>query len=558
MVVNKNIRFYQPNDPYYWEVDNLPLTDLLNNDIALEERIDALEDSLNDVGSSYKGSFSTTTLKDLKAYVEPSEGSPGQFGKVFVQPGKFTARMQVPASRESGWRMMRDDDDFFNNTNLNGTGGLDSNSTLFDFVRRSKGLARTAIVDFKTFADGSDQFVTLDTFDSSEFNSAQAPQERLDLIFVRGSVALDTDPSEYTPNLQTASIGVIKGAYFRTDQAASPDQKNSGRFQSPTSKVKGRVTGMAASEIPATTELPNYGSVPMPEDLANFAWHKSTATTVVEDITAQQLTTGASFCLPIAYVRVPQGYQTGTLIPQENIIDIRPFLRTAELTYNERAAVASSVRPNGLNPFVTQSHLLDEVTPVRNIAESANDVAQSAAGVAASNAAAIADLQTTTQDHEGRITVLEGGGSSGGAGGQKWAFIPPYEIYANEPASDTAKFGGNGIPSYALITPAFNGQTPVAVQFRVKMLQQTGAATEVGLRMIGSSAGGTQVVAREVCRAGIGGSGNPSGGGQINTFLLPAIVAATGEVTIGFEAVGATPIPSTVRISVYIDGYIYE
>jgi hypothetical protein len=122
MVVNKNIRFYQPNDPYYWEVDNLPLTDLLNNDIALEERIDALEDSLNDVGSSYKGSFSTATLKDLKAYVEPSEGSPGQFGKVFVQPGKFTARMQVPASRESGWRMMRDDDDFFNNTNLRENG----------------------------------------------------------------------------------------------------------------------------------------------------------------------------------------------------------------------------------------------------------------------------------------------------------------------------------------------------------------------------------------------------------------------------------------------------
>ena len=552
MVVNKNIRFYQPNDPYYWEVDNLPLTDLLNNDIALEERIDALEDSLNDVGSSYKGSFSTTTLRDLKAYVEPSEGSPGQFGKVFVQPGKFTARIQVPASRESGWRMMRDDDDFFNNTNLNGTGGLDSNSTLFDFVRRSKGLARTAIVDFKTFADGSDQFVTLDTFDSSEFNSAQAPQERLDLIFVRGSVALDTDPSEYTPNLQTASIGVIKGAYFRTDQAASPDQKNSGRFQNPTSKVKGRIIGMAASEIPATTELPNYGSVPMPEDLANFAWHKPTAVTVVEDITAQQLTTGASFCLPIAYVRVPQGYQTGTLIPQENIIDIRPFLRTAELTYNERAAVASSVRPNGLNPFVTQSHLLDEVTPVKTLAESANDAAQSASGIATSNAAAIADLQTTTQDHEVRITDLENAGATGGGGvGQKWSFINTY-IVCNNADSNSSFFGQSGSVMYYNITNAFNGKTPVAVQFRVKMLQIDGDAAEVGLRMHGSTG------EREVCRCGlnINGAFPIVNGGQINTFLLPALVDGNGTVTVGLEVAG-TP-SSKIKISVYIDGFVYE
>jgi len=48
--IKRNIRFYQPNDPYYWQVDNLPLTDLLANDIILENRIDDLETSLSDIG----------------------------------------------------------------------------------------------------------------------------------------------------------------------------------------------------------------------------------------------------------------------------------------------------------------------------------------------------------------------------------------------------------------------------------------------------------------------------------------------------------------------------
>ncbi len=39
MVVNdikENIRFYKPNDPYFYEVDNLPLIDLLENDKTLK------------------------------------------------------------------------------------------------------------------------------------------------------------------------------------------------------------------------------------------------------------------------------------------------------------------------------------------------------------------------------------------------------------------------------------------------------------------------------------------------------------------------------------------
>jgi len=39
VTVNENIRFYKPNDPYFYEVDNLPLIDLLENDKTLADAI---------------------------------------------------------------------------------------------------------------------------------------------------------------------------------------------------------------------------------------------------------------------------------------------------------------------------------------------------------------------------------------------------------------------------------------------------------------------------------------------------------------------------------------
>ena len=75
----------------------------------------------------------------------------------------------------------------------------------------------------------------------------------------------------------------------------------------------------------------------------------------------------AGFCIPVAYVRVPFSHVEGNPLPVDSVIDIRPILRTAELTYNERAAVAASVQPNGNNPFVTTSHLSTKLLPVETL-----------------------------------------------------------------------------------------------------------------------------------------------------------------------------------------------
>ena len=41
-MLNENIRFFKPNDPYYYEVDNLPLVQLLENCVDLQNQIDVL------------------------------------------------------------------------------------------------------------------------------------------------------------------------------------------------------------------------------------------------------------------------------------------------------------------------------------------------------------------------------------------------------------------------------------------------------------------------------------------------------------------------------------
>ena len=84
------------------------------------------------------------------------------------------------------------------------------------------------------------------------------------------------------------------------------------------------------------------------------------------------------------------------------------------------------------------------------------------------------------------------------------------------------------------------------------MLQITGDAPEVALRMHGSSG------AREVCRCGLDiHDGYPNvNAGQINTFLYPPEFTTDGKIQIGLEAAG-TP-SSLIKISVYIDGFIYE
>ena len=75
------------------------------------------------------------------------------------------------------------------------------------------------------------------------------------------------------------------------------------------------------------------GSFPSPDDLGNLAPN------LAYDLLDNNTQLVGQCVLPICYVLVEENV---TALSQANIIDIRPFLRGAELTYNERAGVAAA------------------------------------------------------------------------------------------------------------------------------------------------------------------------------------------------------------------------
>lgn len=560
--INRAIRFYQPNDPYYWQVDNLPLTDLLDNDIILENRIGVLEEAVKGLGNNSKGSFGLGALADLKAWVEPPTGASEDFGKVYVRPGKFTARMQLPASRESGWRMMRDSDANFNNTSFDGERGLNSTTVSDDFVRFTRGIGRTSVVELYPNIDGTDKSVVIESFDPSEFNSNSAPAERMDLVYIKATGALDTDHTNL--GIPLASVGIIKGAYFRTDEAAGV-QANGSRFEIATSRLAGRMTGMASSEITTGT---TFGSIPSPDDLTNFAWHEPGAGVPSQGILlGQQVETQAAFTLPVAYVRVPQGYVEGQPLPEENVIDIRPFLRSAELTYNERAAILASNNPAGSNPFVTNSRLMFEVDRItEDLATLTGQVNENTAKIGALSVDVLRLQQdvegtgsspnTQSLNHEGRITALETGAATGRT----------FPVQRNEFFVTTntifqgATVGQLGTPSnprtwrIETYIPAFRRSKIVAVQFRV-VTKGYGDTDSINfLYMRGGSLPFRPVSIWGVAQANGSLRRNM---GSVNTFYAPVDATSVGNTTeLSFQTYATGS--GDVDHSIYIDGYIHE
>jgi len=563
--INRSIRFYQPNDPYFWEVDNLPLTDLLSNDVILENRLKSLEDRFGPGGGT-----KLEDIADLKAYVEPLSGIPQNFGRVFVKPGKFTSRMQLPATRESGWRMMRDKDDNFNNSPFGGTLGLDSTSVQDDFVRASKGVGRTAVVEFTSNVDLTDKSIAIESFDPAEFNSSQAPEERLDLIYIRGSKALDTNYESSA--ISEASIGIIKGAYFRTD-AAGGVATNGPRFLNEDVRNSGRTTGMSITEIPVETTLTGYGTVPMPEDLANFAWHKNQSSEALTSLIDQQVETQALFTLPVAYVRVPVSFQEGSPLNADAIIDIRPFLRSAEMTYNERAAVAASVSPNGFNPFVTLSHMQEVTTPLESSIQTLTTQVEGNTGRIASNSSRILNAESNIDqltvdvrgtassqtaeglNHEGRLAALENvlGGANTPIERHKFLSVP----YAAFEGLTATLLGTETSPvrhDISLAIPSLARSGLVAVQFRVV---SHGGTSDTGSPNYLKIRGGVQTF-RTVNLWGVAQSNGDlrRNFGSTNTFYgdIDKDLLSNNTISISFET--ACTGTSDVSHSIYIDGYI--
>ena len=261
------------------------------------------------------------------------------------------------------------------------------------FVKMWRGVFRTTVVDFPEstieipawndedfyYYDENDNKVTIDA------------DQRIDLL-VAYSVSIDSSGtalqdyetgfgntgSTPSPRKITAPVlGLYKGAGVGikkdglttviTKEGLSPDTPPPG---------SARIVGNASDKLntnnqgitaPDGTKI--YGSFPTPDDLLNLA------PVIALGVDSDDLQLVGQAALPLAYIVVKK---SETNITQNDIIDIRPFLRTTELTYNERAGVAAANPPLSFaNPAVgsyTLQRVVDGIqTNIDNLPEPEKD-----------------------------------------------------------------------------------------------------------------------------------------------------------------------------------------
>ena len=470
------VRHFKSNDPYYYEVDNIPVKQLEESQNFLKDQVDGIiarQNNKQDIEIDRSG------FSELKPYVT------GDDRKVRVKPGKFTARindgytmtpLQVirqvagfsnykdangisdlntwevetnigtyvsgvlnefqqgllgdalnmnglaerafvfPVWDDDGFHLAKGfdvsgtitpgysqfDDDFSADDRPpypNFVGTLLKNSTpettrdliliknVYDpdaqnvpqgnqqgrveaeFIRRWRGAIRTSIVDVP-----EELVATVPDFDSNDFfytdeagtRQPLAANQRIDLLFIY-SKAVDAESTTIpsfdangSPTVLTEpALGILKGAGIGISrETASNDENADDRVSLQT--LDGTPIMLAhpgdenGNNTGFTTEAGVIkGSFPSPDDLMNLA-----------PLLSEQLETTAfqligQSILPVAYVRVQSpGGPIADLITDEDVIDIRPFFRTTELTYNERAGIAAATPQISIaNPVVSEANL---------------------------------------------------------------------------------------------------------------------------------------------------------------------------------------------------------
>ena len=382
--INPNIRYYLPGDPYYYQVDNLPLQDLQANDMSLQEQIDNLNTRIDNVlNTPDRGVFS-----ELLPYFTRD-------GVVRVKDGNFIARVNTKASFENGLMERKYGSDADSETvSLLDPGAstqaraLDAGRTLAEQYE-AKSAVRNAVIQYVDTHE-----IEIPSFDDEDFTDSDAPDYRIDLLYIQASPGMDESNEtmqRFGNAEETARLGLVRGGYFRVDNTIPARQQ--GDILS-VDGLEGKLLGLSQVDVLGREE----GTIPAPDDIVNSSYKSNTEpagyishtpgiSTLALDVWAEEQRNNLGvFCLPVAYIKVPRGYLAGTTLPITGLVDIRPFFRSAELTLSERQAIATSHAPSLNNRFMTVEDPdyvhLKEVT-----------------------VQGMGNLEQ--QDHEGRIQTLE-------------------------------------------------------------------------------------------------------------------------------------------------------
>lgn len=476
------IRYFKANDPIYYEVDNIPLKQLHENDLWLKDQIFNLK-------LSTEGGVERQNINELRPYTTGSDNI------VKVKPGRFTARindaysitpLQVikkiagdSAADYNTWTaeslssselstiiqafkqsvainlnglveraftrpsFIPDYADtrytspikpsiilingteqdtlqppypgvgavLWNNFNDNRNSQLPSTSYFirqYDpfqatigfarmgaaetaFIKRWRGVARTAVVDVpQELSIEIPRFNEEDYFYYNEQGVKvylTGATQRVDLLFIYSkpvdvsSVTIGKYANGAPSVITKAELGIVYGAglgvnfrqlssrlqealdangvnknYPATDDTTLPD--GTVKMLAHFGDEFGQYTGFGTSG--STVK----GSFPAPDDLMNLS------PLLDESLSTSSISLIGQSVLPVAYIIVKKNASLNAegapVISSSDVIDIRPFFRTTELSYNERAGIAAAVPSLSIaNPVVTQSELDFELKKVR-------------------------------------------------------------------------------------------------------------------------------------------------------------------------------------------------
>jgi hypothetical protein len=239
------------------------------------------------------------------------------------------------------------------------------------FIKAWRGVARLAIVD----VDQEIQ-VEVPVFDPKDFSyvdedgnetAVNGVKQRIDLVFIYSKPidlsAVNILNKNGKQTITKPTLGIVKGAGIKVRYQESNDinkdyivPTQDSILANPADQFNENMgfTSTSSNDIAADVR----GSFPAPDDILNIAPLLSEKL----ENTAYELV-GQSI-LPVAYVFVQEDSQ---LILPSDVIDIRPFFRTAELAYNERAGIAAAFPQLSLaNPAVGKAQLDLEVKKLKD------------------------------------------------------------------------------------------------------------------------------------------------------------------------------------------------
>ena len=237
------------------------------------------------------------------------------------------------------------------------------------FIKRWKGIFRTSVVDVP-----EELWLDIPAFDEDDYfykdsegvkrkinlGSGNA-DVRIDLLFIYAKTidVSSTHIGKYSSGVPSkitkAEIGMVRGAGLGIDWSK-------GQIEAPAPEDATDDDGNLMI-LPNISDQVNtdagfkglnvHGSFPSPDDLMNQA------PVLAEDVESNSLLLVGQSILPLAYIVSRKNSQ---YIAEADVIDIRPFFRTAELAYNERAGVAGASPQLSLaNPAVGEGLMYHEM-----------------------------------------------------------------------------------------------------------------------------------------------------------------------------------------------------